>query len=137
MIDHFGLSVADYQCSKTFYERVLAPLGYVLRKEIIDAGGDMAAGGFSVGDSGNPDFWIASGGKTAPALHVAFEARDRNAVKGFHAAALAAGASDNGAPGIRAKYHANYYAAFVLDPDGHNVEAVCHSPGAATDQKSF
>ena len=137
MIDHIGLSVADYRRSKTFYERALAPLGYVLRMEMPGSGGCMAACGFSVGACGNPDFWIAGEGTTAPALHVAFEARDCNAVDAFHAAALAAGGSDNGAPGIRAKYHPNYYAAFVLDPDGHNIEAVCHSPGAATDQKSF
>jgi catechol 2,3-dioxygenase-like lactoylglutathione lyase family enzyme len=137
MIDHIGLSVADYRRSKTFYERALAPLGYLVRVEIPDSNGGMAACGFSAGASGNADFWIVSESTTLPALHLAFEARDRKTVDAFHAAALAAGGSDNGAPGIRAKYHPNYYAAFVLDPDGHNIEAVCHSPGAAADQKSF
>jgi catechol 2,3-dioxygenase-like lactoylglutathione lyase family enzyme len=136
MLDHMGLSAADYERSKTFYTHALAPLGYVPRAEAVGAN-DRKACGFSVGNGGKPDFWIAAEGRTRPALHIAFEARSRQAVDAFHAAAVAAGGTDNGAPGIRAHYHANYYAAFVIDPVGHNIEAVCHAPGSAMDQMVF
>jgi catechol 2,3-dioxygenase-like lactoylglutathione lyase family enzyme len=136
MIDHIGLSVADYQRSKAFYERALAPLGYVVRMEAI-AEGDSSACGFGLAPEGTPDFWIAAEGNAQPPVHIAFVAPDRNAVDAFHAAALAAGGKDNGAPGVRERYHPNYYAAFVFDLDGHNIEAVCHRPGAASDQKAF
>jgi catechol 2,3-dioxygenase-like lactoylglutathione lyase family enzyme len=128
MIDHVGFPVSDYARSKAFYEKALAPLGYRLIKEV---GGDQTesgspAAGFGIG--GKPDFWIGGEGGLGRALHVAIAAKERAAVDAFHRAALAAGAQDNGAPGLRPHYHANYYGAFVFDPDGHNVEAVCHAP---------
>jgi len=117
MIDHMGLLVADLDASVAFYTRALAPLGYelVMRREQF--------AGFGV--AGKPDFWIAAG-KPTDKLHVAFRARGRAEVRAFHAAAIAAGGKDNGPPGVRALYHPAYYGAFVHDPDGHNIEAVCH-----------
>jgi catechol 2,3-dioxygenase-like lactoylglutathione lyase family enzyme len=123
MIDHIGLSVADYERSKAFYRTALAPLGYTLVMEVTEAG---PYAGF--GEGGKPDFWIGKGAVTAPRVHVAFRAKDRATVHAFYDAALAAGGADNGPPGIRSEYHPNYYGAFVLDPDGHNIEAVCHLP---------
>jgi catechol 2,3-dioxygenase-like lactoylglutathione lyase family enzyme len=123
MIDHIGLSVADYERSKAFYPAALAPLGYALVMEITEAGPDA---GFGAG--GKPDFWLGPGEATTRQVHVAFGARDRATVRAFYDAALAAGAQDNGPPGLRPEYHPNYYGAFVLDPDGHNIEAVCHEP---------
>jgi len=121
-IDHLGLDVSDYERSKAFYEEALAPLGMTVLMEpapgICGLGGDY------------PFFWIGQrdlGPQTG--VHVAFTAKDREMVDAFHAAALAAGGSDNGGPGVREIYHPNYYGAFVLDPDGNNVEAVCHKPG--------
>jgi catechol 2,3-dioxygenase-like lactoylglutathione lyase family enzyme len=119
MIDHVGLRVADYARSKRFFEQALAPLGYSLLMEF-----DGAAAGF--GTQGKPDFWIG-GGAGAP-VHVAIVSADRAGVDAFHRAALAAGGRDNGGPGLRPQYHPNYYGAFVLDPDGNNIEAVCHTP---------
>jgi catechol 2,3-dioxygenase-like lactoylglutathione lyase family enzyme len=123
MIDHIGITVSDYEKSKAFYRAALAPLGYELLMEVAEAGSHA---GF--GEAGKPDFWIGPGRSTAPKLHVAFRAKDRAAVRAFHEAALAAGAADNGRPGLREIYHPTYYGAFVLDPDGHNIEAVCHDP---------
>jgi catechol 2,3-dioxygenase-like lactoylglutathione lyase family enzyme len=120
MIDHIGLSVADYERSKAFYRAALAPLGYVLVMEASDAAG--------FGAGGKPDFWLGQGERTTPPVHAAFRASNRATVRAFYEAAIAAGAQDNGPPGIRAEYHPNYYGAFVLDPDGHNIEAVCHEP---------
>ena len=121
-IDHLGLDVTDYATSKAFYERALAPLGIKLMMEPVDE-----VGGFG-GDF--PFFWIGRrdrGPQTG--VHVAFTAKDRAMVDAFHAAALEAGGTDNGGPGVREIYHPSYYGAFVLDPDGNNVEAVCHAPG--------
>jgi catechol 2,3-dioxygenase-like lactoylglutathione lyase family enzyme len=123
MIDHIGLSVGDYEKSKAFFLAALAPLGYALVMQVAEAG--PAAG---LGEAGKPDFWVAAGGATTPHAHIAFRVRDRATVRAFHEAALAAGGRDNGAPGLRPQYHPSYYGAFVLDPDGHNVEAVCHAP---------
>jgi catechol 2,3-dioxygenase-like lactoylglutathione lyase family enzyme len=123
MIDHIGLSVVDYERSKAFYRAALAPLGYALIMEITEAGPHA---GFGAG--GKPDFWITKGKATTPPVHVAFGARDRASVRAFYDAARAAGATDNGPPGPRPEYHPDYYGAFVLDPDGHNIEAVCHHP---------
>jgi catechol 2,3-dioxygenase-like lactoylglutathione lyase family enzyme len=123
VIDHIGLSVADYERSKAFYAAALAPLGYGLVMEVTETG---PYAGFGAG--GKPDFWIGKGGATAPRVHVALRARDRAAVHAFYDAAIAAGAADNGAPGLRPEYHPNYYGAFVIDPEGHNLEAVCHDP---------
>ncbi len=129
MIDHVGFAVSDYARAKAFYARVLAPLGYVLVMEVPaekNPSGFPAAG---FGAGGKPDFWIGGEGKLEKPLHVAIVAKDRAAVDAFYKAALAAGGKDNGAPGLRPHYHPNYYAAFVLDLDGHNIEAVCHAPG--------
>jgi catechol 2,3-dioxygenase-like lactoylglutathione lyase family enzyme len=120
MLDHIGVQVHSYERSKAFYREALAPLGYQLILEY----GDW--GGFGVGNK--PDFWIQAGKQTTPGLHIAFQARDREMVQAFYEAALEAGGKDNGPPGLREIYHPNYYGAFVLDPDGHNVEAVCHLP---------
>jgi catechol 2,3-dioxygenase-like lactoylglutathione lyase family enzyme len=120
MIDHIGIEVGDYSRSKAFFAAALAPLGYVV---IMEYGG--ACG---LGRDGKPDFWIHGGKPTTPDLHVAFTSTDRKSVDAFYAAAIKAGGHDNGAPGIRAHYHPNYYGAFVTDPDGHNIEAVCHTP---------
>ena len=126
MIDHMGFPVSDYARAKAFYEKALAPLGYVLVMEVGQAENDQKAAGFGVG--GKPDLWIGGEGGLNRIIHVAITAKDRAAVDAFHVAALAAGGTDNGAPGLRPHYHPNYYAAFVFDPDGHNVEAVCHLP---------
>lgn len=126
MIDHVGFPVAEYARAKAFYEKALAPLGYVLIMEVQQNEHDAPAAGF--GADGKPDFWIGGEGGIDKPLHVAIVARDRAAVDAFHQAALGAGGRDNGAPGLRAHYHPNYYAAFVCDPDGHNIEAVCHAP---------
>jgi catechol 2,3-dioxygenase-like lactoylglutathione lyase family enzyme len=135
VLDHISLRVADYGRSKQFYQAALAPLGYSLAME--------AASGAGFRKGYIPSFWIKQGlppasgaiaepvpleGCGGPYLHVAFASETRNAVDAFYRAALAAGGRDNGAPGIRAEYHANYYGAFVLDPDGYNIEAVCHKP---------
>lgn len=129
MIDHFGCGVGDYDAAKRFYAAALAPLGYVLVMEV--AAGDNASGAAAAGfgRDGKPDFWIGGEGRTSPPLHVAITAGSRADVDAFHAAAIAAGATDNGPPGLRPRYHPDYYAAFVHDADGHNLEAVCHAPG--------
>ena len=128
MIDHVGFAVSDYERAKAFYAKALAPLGYTL---IIEVPGETNASGYPAagfGTGGKPDFWIGGEGKLEKPLHVAIAAKDRASVDAFHRAALAAGGKDNGAPGLRPQYHPNYYGAFVLDPDGHNIEAVCHAP---------
>ena len=116
MIEHISLPVRSYAASRAFYTRVLAPLGYTLHMEFPDAGGFM--------EGEHTSFWIVEGEPTA-SIHVAFRAESREAVRAFYEVALAAGATDNGAPGLRPNYSADYYAAFVLDLDGHNIEAVC------------
>ncbi len=127
MIDHVGFPVSDYKRAKAFYQKALAPLGYALVMEVEqETETGFPAAGFGIG--GKPDFWIGGEGGLHRALHIAIQAKDRAAVDAFYRAALAAGARDNGAPGLRPHYHPDYYAAFVLDPDGHNIEAVCHSP---------
>src|SRR6478672_150733 len=126
MIDHISFPVSDYERAKAFYAKALAPLDYVLVMEVTreQTGHDPAAG---FGANGKPDFWIGGEGGLDKPLHVAIVAKDRATVDAFYRAAIAAGGRDNGAPGIRAHYHPNYYGAFVLDPDGHNIEAVCHA----------
>lgn len=118
IIDHIGLMVRDYARSKAFYAKALAPLGIELVMDVQDNAG--------FGRNGKPDFWISGDAKSQGRIHVAFVARDRKQVKAFYDAAIAVGGKDNGPPGIREIYHPNYFGAFVLDPDGHNVEAVCH-----------
>jgi catechol 2,3-dioxygenase-like lactoylglutathione lyase family enzyme len=126
MLDHVGFPVSDYERSKAFYTRALAPLGYSLVMEVREDESDPPAAGF--GANGKPDFWIGSEGGLQRPIHIAIAAQNRTAVDDFHREAITAGGRDNGAPGLRPHYHPNYYAAFVLDPDGHNIEAVCHVP---------
>jgi catechol 2,3-dioxygenase-like lactoylglutathione lyase family enzyme len=128
MIDHVGLAVSGYERSREFYRSVLAPLGGELVMEVTaEQTGDGSHAGF--GMHGRPTFWIGTSHNAhSGSVHVAFTAPDRDAVRAFHRLALEAGATDNGAPGLRPHYHEHYYGAFVLDPDGHNIEAVCHSP---------
>jgi catechol 2,3-dioxygenase-like lactoylglutathione lyase family enzyme len=120
MIDHIALTVSDYERSKQFYQNALLPLGYTLMMEH-----EISGAGF--GRDGKPDFWLQAGSASGP-IHVALSAADRATVDAFHAASLTAAASDNGPPGLRPEYHPNYYGAFVIDPDGNNLEAVCHFP---------
>jgi len=128
MIDHIGFAVSDYEKSKAFYTQALAPLGYVLIMEVAAEGNPSGAPAAGFGEGGKPDFWIGGEGKLEKPVHVAILAKDRAGVDAFHRAALAAGGKDNGKPGLRPQYHPNYYAAFAIDPDGHNIEAVCHKP---------
>lgn len=128
MIDHTGILVSDFEQSKRFYRQALAPLGYELLREFaaeVTRHTDVA--GF--GADGVADFWLSRGTPNNPPVHVAFRVAERAVVDAFHRAAIAAGGRDNGAPGLRPHYHAGYYGAFVLDPDGHNIEAVCHEAG--------
>ena len=119
MFDHIGLLVKDLDRSVAFYEAALAPLGHGLCAR------DDASAGF--GPPGAPALWLYAATEPAGRVHVAFRAAERGAVAQFHAAAVASGGTDHGAPGVRADYAENYYAAFVLDPDGNNVEAVCYA----------
>jgi catechol 2,3-dioxygenase-like lactoylglutathione lyase family enzyme len=125
MLDHIGYPVSDFAKSKAFYIKALEPLGIKLMMEITKevTGRDEHAGFGST----KPDFWIGNGKNALSGVHVAFTAKDRQAVDAFYQAALAGGGTDNGAPGLRPHYHKDYYGAFVLDPDGNNVEAVCHT----------
>jgi catechol 2,3-dioxygenase-like lactoylglutathione lyase family enzyme len=127
-LDHIGINASDYGRSKAFYEKALAPLGITLVMEYGKAAG--------FGRDRKPDFWVGEGTTRfqkpeqldpITPIHVCFAARSRAEVDAFHTAALAAGGKDNGAPGIRKEYHPNYYGAFVIDPDGHNVEAAIHT----------
>ena len=120
MLDHVGIRVSDFEQSKRFFTEALSPLGYELIMEP-----SVSAAGF--GRQGKPEFWIVQGDRGQPA-HIAFAADDRARVDAFHEEALAAGGRNNGGPGLRPKYHPSYYAAFVFDPDGNNIEAVCHEP---------
>lgn len=119
MIDHITFSVTDFARSAGFYDRAFAPLG--VRRLFDDSNGADKAAGYGVE---RPEFWIADGPPTSGPLHVALRAESRAAVDGFHREALLAGGTDHGAPGLRPQYDPGYYAAFVLDPDGHNIEAV-------------
>ena len=126
MIDHAGITVSDWQKSKTFYDAALGAIGAKLLALVPEE----HTGGAKVGGYGRhkPDFWLAEGAEPGPGRHYAFMARSRAEVDAFYEAALAAGGRDNGAPGPRPHYHEHYYGAFVFDPDGNNVEAVCHYP---------
>jgi catechol 2,3-dioxygenase-like lactoylglutathione lyase family enzyme len=127
MLDHVGFAVSDLEKARQFYQTALAPLGIML---IYDISAEQTDGeaylGF--GEDQRPYFWVGTGERFPGRLHVAFLAKSRNLVDQFHRAAIAAGGKDNGAPGLRPHYHKNYYGAFVLDPDGNNIEAVCHGP---------
>ncbi|SHN34558.1 VOC family protein [Rhizobacter sp. OV335] len=122
LFDHIGFNVSDFAAMRSFLVASLEPLGIGITKE--------ADGWAMVGRDGKGQFWFGSFGAPPGPIHIAFAAQDREQVRRFHAAALAAGAKDNGAPGLRPHYHPNYYGAFVIGPDGHNFEAVCHSPQA-------
>jgi catechol 2,3-dioxygenase-like lactoylglutathione lyase family enzyme len=122
MLDHVSLRVSDLPRALAFYKAALAPIGYAVGMEF--------PGGAGLGEPGKLDLWIAQTEKTIHPAHIAFRT-DRASVDAFHAAALAAGGSDNGGPGVRTEYHPHYYAAFVIDPEGNNIEVVCHeAPGA-------
>ena len=127
MIDHTGLKISDPVASRRFYEAALGPLGYRVLMEVPAefTGGRVVLG---YGVPPKPDFWVAQGKPEEPRVHVAFRADSRAGVDAFYRAALAAGGKDNGPPGPRPHYHEHYYGAFVLDPDGHNNEEVCHKP---------
>lgn len=132
MFDHIGFAVRDLQRAKAFYSAALAPLGYVLVVDGSDP--DTGVGHAGYGHPGRPQFWINTRAAVTGDLHFAFVTDSRGAVDAFYRAALKAGGTDNGAPGLRPAYHAHYYAAFVRDPDGHNIEAVSHFPGRFEDQ---
>jgi catechol 2,3-dioxygenase-like lactoylglutathione lyase family enzyme len=127
MLDHIGIRVSDLARSRDFYRAALRPLNYALLKEIPSAAGFGVAQGFGKSPDPAGDFWLIEGDPQGPLVHVAFSASSHQQVEAFFAAALAAGGIDNGAPGLRPQYHAHYYAAFILDPDGYNVEVVCHA----------
>ncbi|WP_428622100.1 VOC family protein [Sedimenticola sp.] len=120
ILDHIGVVISDYERSKVFYSRCLAPLGITLVMEV--------EGWAGYGREGKPEFWFGPAGEANQPMHIAFAAENRAQVDRFYQAALEAGGKDNGTPGIREIYHPNYYGAFVYDPDGHNIEAVCHLP---------
>lgn len=126
-IDHVSLSVADLGSAVAFYDTALAPLGLEQVMNLTpEQSGSVGVVGYGIGRKGN--FWVAEDGQQSPPAHICFRAKTRLAVRAFHAAGLAAGGTDNGAPGIREIYHPEYYAAFVTDPEGHNIEAVCFEP---------
>lgn len=127
IINHVELPVADAERSRKFYEAALAPLGLALVISIEPVGSVRGGARHGFGKNGYPSIWVhGAEGLTRP-IHVAFTAHDRATVDAFFSAALSHGGSDNGRPGIRERYHANYYAAYVLDPDGNNIEAVCQT----------
>jgi catechol 2,3-dioxygenase-like lactoylglutathione lyase family enzyme len=132
MLDHVGFSVSDMKASRAFYEKAFAPLGIKVMMEITPemTGGRDSHVGFGIDRA---DFWIGTGKARVTGVHVAFLATSRENVDSFYKAAMSAGGRDNGPPGVRPHYHENYYGAFVLDPDGNNIEAVCHNP--LTDQQ--
>lgn len=127
MLDHIGFNVKDVHASKAFYDKALEPLGIAV---VMTVGPEQTGVRtyLGYGKDGKPFFWFGDDPELGNRLHVAFAAASRAEVDAFHAAAVAAGGTDNGAPGLRPHYHPNYYGAFVLDPDGHNIEAVSHRP---------
>ena len=135
MIDHIGLRVGNLAKSRAFYDAAFAPLGIDV---VMSVGAELTGGSEVLGygpaadgrdiQAGKPSFWIGQDEALTGPMHIAFVAPTRSAVDAFHAAAVAAGGTDNGPPGVRPHYHPNYYGAFVLDPDGRNIEAVCHAP---------
>ena len=127
MIDHMGIAVSDIQKSRAFYEAALGPLGMAVQMEVTPEQNGDGSTALGFGIPGEKIFWIADGERPGEGTHVAFRADTRAQVDGFHRAALQAGGRDNGAPGLRPHYGPNYYAAFVYDPDGANIEAVCYA----------
>jgi catechol 2,3-dioxygenase-like lactoylglutathione lyase family enzyme len=129
VIDHLSTYATNYDATRRFYEAALAPLGASRLGEMISTWNpEFPTGRYCAFGPGRPVYWLFETRQPASPRHVAFSARTRAAVDAFHRAGLGAGGRDNGAPGLRAIYHPNYYGAFVLDPDGNNVEAVCHAP---------
>jgi len=122
MFDHIGIGASNLEASKAFFVEALAPLGVTVAMEVSDAVG--------LGRDRKPSLWLGATSEKCAPLHLAFVAESRRQVDEFYRRALAAGGKDNGPPGLRPHYHPSYYAAFVIGPDGHNVEAVCHKPGA-------
>jgi catechol 2,3-dioxygenase-like lactoylglutathione lyase family enzyme len=132
MLDHVTLSVTDLDRAKVFYGSALAPLGIEMVGEVTaEQSGSVAFAGFGIGRKGQ--LWLAEKGRQTPETHICFRAPTREGVRAFHAAGLSAGGTDNGPPGVREVYHPAYYAAFVTDPEGHNIEAVCFEPEVADD----
>ncbi|UAK24076.1 VOC family protein [Sphingomonas nostoxanthinifaciens] len=127
MIDHIGVGASDFAVSRRFYDAALGAIGV---DAVIELTPEQTGGyhGVGYGAGGKPSFWLGSGGARGAGMHIAFAVSARGQVDAFHAAATAAGGRDNGPPGLRPYYHPDYYAAFVFDPDGTNVEAVCHAP---------
>ena len=126
MIDHTGIAVTDFEASRKFYDAALEPLGASLVMMVpAEYTGGAKVGGYGYD---RPQFWLHESGEAGPGRHYAFTADTRAEVDAFYEAAMASGGRDNGKPGIRAHYHPNYYGAFVFDPDGNNIEAVCHNP---------
>ncbi len=123
MIDHTSTYATDYEATRKFYEAVLEPLGYTVQLDL------SQFNSCAFGPEGNPTFWVIGTDEPASPRHTAFSAANRELVDAFHRVGLEHGAENNGAPGMRTEYHENYYGAFLLDPDGNNVEAVCHMPG--------
>lgn len=119
IIDHIGLSISDFEESKNFFLKALAPLGISLVSEF--------GGWAGFGKNSKPEFWFGVGKEAQAPMHLAFAAETRSQVDAFFQAAIQAGGKDNGKPGVREIYHPNYYGAFVIGPDGHNIEAVCHT----------
>ena len=128
MLDHVGFSVSDIRRSRAFYEAALKPLGITILMEVTPEMTESGGTALGFGKDGKPFFWVGDNEQVGQGTHIAFAVDDRATVDAFHAAALAAGGKDHGAPGLRPHYHPDYYAAFVLDPDGQNIEAVCHKP---------
>ena len=127
MIDHMGIAVSDIEKSRKFYEAALGPLGMSVQMEVKPEQTESGGAALGFGVPGEKIFWIADQERPGEGTHVAFRADRRDQVDAFHAAALKAGGRDNGAPGPRPLYGPNYYAAFVYDPDGANIEAVCYA----------
>jgi catechol 2,3-dioxygenase-like lactoylglutathione lyase family enzyme len=128
MIDHVGFAVSNLDRSSAFYAAALAAIGIVEQMRVTPEQTEAGGTAIGYGKDGKPFFWIGDNERVGQGTHIAFAVDTRAEVDAFHAAALAAGGTDHGAPGIRAHYHPNYYGAFVLDPDGQNIEAVCHRP---------
>lgn len=129
MLDHLCITVSDLIRSKNFYARALAPLGYRIIIDRTEATGFGIVAGTLRSRDPDGDFWIVPGKVDPELVHFAFVAQTHAAVDAFHTEAIAAGGHDNGAPGLRPRYHPHYYAAFIRDPDGYNIEAVCHNAG--------
>lgn len=127
MIDHIGVAVTDAQRSKAFYDAALAPIGISMIMEVPANVTESGGVAYGFGKDGKPFFWFGDNETVGKGFHIAFAVEARELVDAFYEAAIAAGGQDNGAPGVRPHYHPNYYGAFVYDPDGHNIEVVCHA----------